>query len=125
MEDTLTNMRVIADSVRGTAKKVEELGNRSDQIGHIVGVIDDIADQTNLLALNAAIEAARAGDQGRGFAVVADEVRKLAERTTKATKEIAEMIKNMQNETRRSGRHGSRNQAGGERSKSTSRPASR
>jgi len=100
VDETLTKMRVIADSVSGTAKKMEELGKSSDQIGHIIGVIDDIADQTNLLALNAAIEAARAGEQGRGFAVVADEVRKLAERTTTATKEIAQMIKNIQDETK-------------------------
>jgi methyl-accepting chemotaxis protein len=100
VEETLGKMRAIAEAVSGTAKKVEELGKSSDQIGRIIGVIDDIADQTNLLALNAAIEAARAGEQGRGFAVVADEVRKLAERTTTATKEIAQMIKNIQDETR-------------------------
>ena len=100
VEETLTGMRAIAESVGKTAKKMEELGRRSDQIGRIAHVIDDIADQTNLLALNAAIEAARAGAQGRGFAVVADEVRKLAERTATATKEIAQMIENIQTETK-------------------------
>ena len=100
VDDTLMKMRAIADSVGQTAKKVQELGKSSNQIGEIIGVIDDIADQTNLLALNAAIEAARAGEQGRGFAVVADEVRKLAERTSKATKEITQMIQNIQTETK-------------------------
>jgi methyl-accepting chemotaxis protein len=100
VEGTITGMRRIADVVRQSAQTVRALGTSSDQIGEIISVIDDIADQTNLLALNAAIEAARAGDQGRGFAVVADEVRKLAERTTKATKEIAQMIRKIQGDTR-------------------------
>jgi methyl-accepting chemotaxis protein len=100
VEETLLRMHAIAQAVGETAKKVQELGKKSDQIGTIIGVIDDIADQTNLLALNAAIEAARAGEQGRGFAVVADEVRKLAERTSRATKEISGMIHSIQAETK-------------------------
>jgi len=100
VDDTIAVMNSIAEQVKSSAKAVESLGNRSDQIGEIVGTIEDIADQTNLLALNAAIEAARAGEQGRGFAVVADEVRALAERTTRATREIGEMIKAIQHETK-------------------------
>ncbi|HEY3307391.1 MAG TPA: methyl-accepting chemotaxis protein [Desulfuromonadaceae bacterium] len=100
VDETIIVMNTIAERVRNSAKAVESLGSRSDQIGEIVGTIEDIADQTNLLALNAAIEAARAGEQGRGFAVVADEVRALAERTTRATREIGEMIKAIQSETK-------------------------
>jgi methyl-accepting chemotaxis protein len=99
VHQTIDGMNRISQVVAKSADTVFTLGKNSDKIGEIVQVIDDIADQTNLLALNAAIEAARAGDQGRGFAVVADEVRKLAERTTKATKEIAMMIKQIQKDT--------------------------
>lgn len=91
--------RIIA-STRKTGEIITSLAEKSDQIGEITQVINEIADQTNLLALNAAIEAARAGEHGKGFAVVADEVRKLAERTSQATSEIAEMVNQVQEEAK-------------------------
>ncbi len=100
VRQAIEGMGAISMIVTQSAETIRTLGESSNQIGEIVQVINEIADQTNLLALNAAIEAARAGDQGRGFAVVADEVRKLAERTTKATKEIAAMISRIQNDTK-------------------------
>ncbi|MBI5057830.1 MAG: methyl-accepting chemotaxis protein [Nitrospirae bacterium] len=97
--DAMNRMNSIAGTVKEASDIVSSLSHRSAQIGEIIKVIDEIADQTNLLALNANIEAARAGEQGRGFSVVANEVRKLAERTTSATKEIADTIKGIQDDT--------------------------
>jgi len=97
--ESLASMNSIADSVRSTASTIQRLGKESEQIIHIVHVIEDIAAKTNLLALNAAIEAARAGEQGRGFAVVAGEVRRLAESTHGATGEISRMVETIRQQT--------------------------
>lgn len=93
---TVASMEKIREQMSATSDAVLELGQKGEQIGVIVQTIEGIAQQTNLLALNAAIEAARAGDQGKGFAVVADEVRKLAEDSTHSAKQIAELIKAVQ-----------------------------
>jgi len=103
MRQTRNSMEKIVQSTEKLREIIKTLTNQADQIGDIIQVIDKIADQTNLLALNAAVEAARAGEQGSGFAVVADEVRKLAERTTNATKQIAETVESIQNDTRMAG----------------------
>jgi len=95
-EEILTNLDQLATILTESSEMSADLSRKSLDIGNITKVIDDIVEQTHLLAFNAAIEAAHAGEQGRGFAVVADEVRKLSERTSKATKEIVEMISQIQ-----------------------------
>ena len=96
---TIQGMDGIREQIQETAKRIKRLGESSQEIGEIVGLIDDIADQTNILALNAAIQASSAGEAGRGFAVVADEVQRLAERSANATKQIGELVSTIQNDT--------------------------
>jgi methyl-accepting chemotaxis protein len=99
VKQTINGMMVIRENVQETSKKIKRLGERSNEIGEIVRIIEDIADQTNLLALNAAIQSAMAGEHGRGFAVVADEIRLLAERSTESTKRIGHLVKSIQGDT--------------------------
>lgn len=99
VSQTIEGMSHIRDNVQDTAKKIKRLGERSQEIGDIVRIIEDLAEQTNLLALNAAIQSAMAGENGRGFAVVADEIRLLAERSGEAAKRIVTLVKSIQGET--------------------------
>jgi methyl-accepting chemotaxis protein len=100
MQAAAVTMEKISAATSSVESKMTSLAHRSEEIGKVVNVIQEISEQTNLLALNAAIEAARAGEHGRGFAVVAGEVRRLAERTKSATEEISGTIRSIQDETR-------------------------
>ena len=99
VRETIQGMDGMRDQIQDTSKRIKRLGESSQQISDIVGLIDDLAEQTNILSLNAAIQAAMAGESGRGFAVVADEVQRLAERSAEATKQITNLVKNIQADT--------------------------
>ncbi len=99
VRETIDGLDDIRLTIQDTAKRLKRLGESSQEIGAMVGLIDDIADQTNVLALNAAIQASMAGDSGRGFAVVADEVQRLAERAGQTTKRIEQLVKTIQADT--------------------------
>ena len=99
VRDTIEGMNDMREQIQDTSKRIKRLGESSQRIGDIVALIDDIAEQTNILSLNAAIQASMAGEAGRGFAVVSDEVQSLAERSTEATKKIAELVTIIQNDT--------------------------
>jgi len=96
---TIQGMNSIRETIQETSKRIKRLGESSQEIGNIVGLINDIAEQTNILALNASIQASMAGEAGRGFAVVADEVQRLAERATDATRQIETLVKTIQTDT--------------------------
>jgi methyl-accepting chemotaxis protein len=97
---TLVGIDRIKESSREAANVIEALGKKIAAIGNILNVIDDVAEQTNLLALNAAILAAQSGEHGKGFAVVADEIKDLAERTGASTKEISDLVRAVQDQSR-------------------------
>ena len=99
MQRTIDETRLMAEEMQQSTQLVQQLSTQAKDIGQVLDVIRAVAEQTNLLALNAAIEAARAGDAGRGFAVVADEVRALAYRTQNSTREIEQMIMQIQQGT--------------------------